>query len=620
MPLNFGGRQDGVVTNYAGGLNFNRDLSSKTKLTSSYFFNRLDQDVNELAERINYLPDGNYNFDEESRQSTVSDNHRVNLVLDHNLDSANTLRFTTNATYTTSSQREQSNSNTFDANGTLQNEGDRTNATEADNININSSLLFRHRFPRKGRSITTTLTVGLGENTSDGELQSVNTFYNPGGTTQQQIDQVNAQKTYTQTYAASVSYTEPLGNRKYLEFNYGYRANLNNVDRDVFNIETTQWTPDPQLSNEYKSNYQYNRSGINLRVNRAKYNITIGTSYQFTDLFGDLISQQTTINRSFQNILPVARFNYDFSSFKHLRFDYETAVQEPTIQQLQPVIDNTDPLNVSSGNPDLRPGYSHRFNLNYTQFDPGRFIGFFAFINSTYTANAIAYSQSVDENLVRLTRPVNVDDNFTVSGNFNLSFPVKAIGSRISVGPTSSFTRSINLLNEQANTAKQYSLGGSIRYDYTLKDFLTAGLSANITEQQTNYSFNSLQNQQFLNETYTAEANFNFLKYFSINPAFQFYRCKSQTTDFEQSIPLLNLSVSRFLLKAKSGELKIGVINLLDKSLSVTQTAKVNYLQQVTTNNIGRYFMISFTYALNKQLNPMGARPGGPGMRMMIRN
>lgn len=91
------------------------------------------------------------------------------------------------------------------------------------------------------------------------------------------------------------------------------------------------------------------------------------------------------------------------------------------------------------------------------------------------------------------------------------------------------------------------------------------------------------------------------------------------TTDFDQTIPLLNLSLSRFILKNNVGELKFGVVNLLDKSLSVNQTATSNYLQQETTNNLGRYYMVTFTYALNKQLNPMGGGRGGRrgGMRMM---
>ena len=113
---------------------------------------------------------------------------------------------------------------------------------------------------------------------------------------------------------------------------------------------------------------------------------------------------------------------------KHFRLDYETSMQEPNITQLQPVIDNSDPLNLSTGNPTLKPGYAHSFRLNYTQFDPASSIGFFAFVNSTYTTNAIASSQTVNpQTLVRLTVPVNVAVNLRISGNFSFGFPIKQI-------------------------------------------------------------------------------------------------------------------------------------------------------------------------------------------------
>jgi hypothetical protein len=95
----------------------------------------------------------------------------------------------------------------------------------------------------------------------------------------------------------------------------------------------------------------------------------------------------------------------------------------------------------------------------------------------------------------------------------------------------------------------------------------------------------------------------------------------SKTTDFKQSVPILNIWLSRFLLKANAGEVRVGVSNLLDQSLGITQTAAQNYIQQERLNNLGRYLMVSFTYALNKQLNPMGGgRRGGGGMRMIMTN
>lgn len=618
VPLNFGGRQNGIMTNYAGGVNFNKDLNKDTKLTSSYFYNRIDQDITKTLDRVNYLPTGNYTFNQNSKQLSNNDNHRANLTIDHQIDSANSLKFVAAATYSESEMNTQSESETMTADNTLQTESDQSSYSTQNSMNVNSNLLWRHRFTKKGRTLSTNLTLGVTQTDSEGSIQSLNQYYTntPG---EQQILQTNTQTTDNLIYGATVSYTEPLGGRKYLEANYNFRTNQNDVDRKVYDENTGVPIYNTMLSNIYTSDYIYNRPGINFRMNRQKYNFAVGASYQMTNLKGDLISRNATIDRTFENLLPTARFNYDFSNFKHINFNYETSMQEPTIQQLQPVVDNTDPLNIYVGNPTLKPAYSHRGTANFTTFDPAKFVNFFAFLTTTYTTNAITNSQTVNDSLVRVTQPVNVKDNLNVSANINFGFPIKKLNSRINIGPTASASEGINLLNDEENTIHQQTLGGSVRYNFTYKEILTIDLSANLSHQETKYEFDTQQDQVFFNKTYTAESNLNFLKNYSLNAAFDYLIYNSQTTDYNQTIPLLNISVSRFVMKNKAGEIKVGVNNMFDKSLGVTQTATSNYYQQETINNLGRYYMVSFTYALNKQLNPMGMRRPGGGRMMMIR-
>ncbi len=623
VPLNFGGRQNGIMTNYAGGINFNRDLTKKAQLTSSYFYNRIDQDIRQGTDRINFLPNQpSYNFNENSIQSNLNDNHRVNLTLDQKIDSANSIKFINNITYSESSQRSTTKSETRSNDNTLQNKSNRFNTNDQTSFNLNSSALFRHRFAKKGRTLSTNLTLGISETDGKGNLNSTNQFYGNNPRVEE-LSQRNTQTNNTQSYGGTLTYTEPLGGRKYLEANYSYRTNQNQVDRIVYDEKGGGSNIIDSLSNAYNSNYIFSRPGVNFRMNRQKYNFAIGVGYQNTHLKGDLITQNAKIDRSFENFLPVARFNYDFSNFKHLRFDYETSMQEPSIQQLQPAVINTDPLNISVGNPELRPGYAHNLSANFTTFNPSKFINFFAFVTAAYTTNAIANSQTVDPtNFVRTSKPVNVRDNLRLNGNLNLGIPIKKLNSRFNLGPTFSITNGINLLNDLENRTKQQTVGGTARYNYTFKEILIVDLSANLSRQQTEYDFNQQQNQAFINRTYTAEANLTFLKNYQLNTSYNYYSYNSETTNFSQNIPVLNIALSRFLLKNNVGELKIGVNNLLDQNLSVNQTATANYLQQTTSNNLGRYFMVSFTYALNKQLNPMGGGRGGRrgGMQMIINN
>lgn len=619
--INNGGRQTGIMTNYAGGINFNKDLSKDTKLTSSYFYNHLDRDVSTNLERTNFLPDASLSnvLTQLSKQISNNDNHRGTLMIDHNIDSANTLKFTANGSYSESEQNTLSSSETRSlTDNTLLNENQRLTYNGQNALSLNSSLLWRHRFAKKGRSMATNLSLGLSSTDSEGNLNTTNTIYNqtPG---EQLIQQTNTQTTDNQSLGATISYTEPLGGRKYLEANYNFQTNNNDVNREVYDVNGGVPEFNIPLSNKYTSNYIYNRPGLNFKMNREKYSITVGASYQMTSLKGDLISRDVKIDRTFENLLPTVRFNYDFSSFRHLRMDYETSMQEPTIQQLQPVVDNSDPLNIYVGNPDLVPAYVHRISANYTAFNPARFINFFAFVNSSYMRNAIVNSQTTDPvSFARITQPVNVSSSKNLSANFNGGFPVKKLNSRFNIGPTATLSESITVLNGQDNTVRNKTLGGSVRYNFTYKEIVIIDLSANLSHQETKYDFNT-PDQQYFNQTYRSELNLNFLKNYAFNTTYEYLIYSSTTTDFRETIPFLNLSVSRFMLKNNAGELKLGVNNLLDQSNSVSQSSGENYIQQSTTNNLGRYYMLSFTYALNKHLNPMGGRGrrGGGGMMIM---
>ncbi|MBS1557668.1 MAG: TonB-dependent receptor [Bacteroidetes bacterium] len=622
------GLQSGIVTNYAGGLNTNRTSNNgKTKINASYFYNHLDQYITTNIHRINYLPNDStksstYNFDQTTTQNSVTDNHRGNITIDHKIDSANSIKFNTNVAYTISSQPLFSTGKTMNVGNTaLQNENTRTTTNNGNNASLTSYLLLRHRFKKKGRTISSNFSFAYADNFSKGTLLSSTVEYRNSGTVTTPANQLNTQTLTSPTYGVVVSYTEPLGGRKYLEFNYNFSNDINHIDREVLNVnDMGQTSLNTQLSNKYRSNYLYNKPGFNFRMNRDNYNFSVGAGLQETHLNGLLILQNFPIDRQFQMIQPSLHFNYDFTEYKRWRLDYTSNMQEPTVSQLQPIINNTDPLNLTVGNPQLSPAYAHNVRSNFSFFDPSRFLNVFALITANYTANAISNSQSVDKNLVRTTKPVNVANSVSWSGNFSLGLPVKQWNSRFHIGPNYSGSANASLLNNMDNTVTQKTLGGTARYNYTLGDVLILDLAANLSQQQTNYSFSPQQNQIYFNKTYTAEANITLLKNYAFNTELNYFIYNSTTTNFHQAIPLWNMSVSRFVLKNNSGEIKIAAINLLNYGVSITQTATSNYLQQQTNNNLGRYLMVSFTYALNKQLNPMNGRDrgrmGGPGMRM----
>lgn len=617
VPMSFGNRNQGLLSAYAGGVNFNNTFNRKTDLNASYFYNQLRGNVRADLQRINYLPDNSENIlNENSRQLSTNHNHRVNTELDHKIDSLNSLKLTTSFSLNTTSMEQHSESETV-INEQTMSESSRRTISDGTNTALNTNLLWRHRFAKKGRTLSTNLLFNYSDNDRLGTLDALVTR---GGEVQgTPILQRSEQAIQNLSWGGNLSYTEPLGGRKYLELNYNFRENQNDMSRLVFDVVENESNLNDQLSTQYSSVYQYHRGGLNFRMNRSQYNLTVGGSVQQTYLKGILELPQADIRKNYQNFLPVLRFNYEFTTARRISLDYETSVQEPTIQQLQPVVDNSDPLNLYVGNPDLRPAYSQNVRVNFSSFNPASFISLFGFVQASLTDNAITVAQSFSDEGVRLSQPVNVRENKSILGNLSFGMPINVIKSRISVSANARGQQGTVVVNDIETQTVQSTLGGRFRYDFRYNDVFDLSLDADISRQSAVYDSDRERDQLFFNNTYNAEANLNFLKRLRLSGGFEFLVYNNRTTDYRQEVPLLNASLSAFMLKARSGELKFGVHNLLNRNVGYSQVATLNYFERQRSNNLGRYFMVSFTYALNKQLNPLGARPAGGNMIRIMR-
>lgn len=616
VPLNMGNRNNGIMNTYAGGLNFSRTFGNKTELNTSYFYNHLDHDKRQATYRQNFLQDGEYNYEEVSDQNNTNDNHRLNVMVDHKIDSVNSIRFTAAATYSQTDMNSETVSRNTDSDGTLLNENISHSATVGHAFSLNSNLLFRHKFGKPGRTFSTNLLLNVSEDNRDGTLLADYSFAD--GRDNENLRQRSEQQTSGLSMGATTSYTEPLGDRRYLEATYSIRQNRNDVNRPVYDIAGIEEEPNDSLSNQYNSHYTYQRGGLNFRLNRRKYSLTLSAAVQHTQLVGHLSRLDGPISKRYLNAVPAVRFNYDFSGTKHLRFDYETSVQEPSIQQLQPVVDNRDPLNPYVGNPALKPSYEQSWRLNFNTFDPGTMISFFGFVDFDYTTNPVTNAVS-NKDFIRTTMPVNVSQATSIHAHASLGFPITSLKSRMNMAANWREMHGQNVIDASYFDITQRRIGGNIRYDFSYQEILLLNAGAQLSYQTTSYEFDQ-PDQHYFNTTYSAGATWSFLRSFQFVPSLEYLIYDNQSTGFRREIPLVNVALSRFLLKNNSGELRLSVNNLLDKAIGVSQTSSINYVERVTSNALGRYFMVSFVYSLNKQLNPMGQRRGGPGMMRIIRD
>ena len=620
IPFNTGQRQNGFLTNWAAGLNFNDQLTKKSEVNGSYFLNNLNQQTDRELNRENILPNGSLFSKQNSFQNNRSTNHRLNFTVDTKIDSANSLKWANYVNCAENNVFTSSNTQSANQNSELLNGGTRKNLVTGNSIGLNSNLLWRHKFQKKGRSFTANLTLDVNNDDKKGNLNATNYFY--VGKVISKIDtiaQTNTQKGQRGNYGLALTYIEPIAKRKYLELNYAFQLNRSVVIRDVFDLKSSERIFNQNLSNNFQTDFSYHRAGLNFRMVQKKYNFSTGIAVQESSLDGKLPLKNVEVSRRFTNILPNFRFNYDIANSKRMGLNYDTDVQQPSINQLAPVVDNSDPLNVYVGNVTLRPEYSHAIGLNYNSFNSFDFSNIFFFIDARYTKDKIKDSQNTDEKGRRTVQPVNVANELSFTANMSVGFRIKALNSRINFSPSANYSRGLGIINNITNTTQTRILHSNLKYEYRpidgpLKEVLELSASADVSHNQTLYSLSGAFNQAYFNQTYTGEAILNLPKNWNIRTDLNYLIYNFGGTGFEQRLPLWNASISKSFLKNKRGELKISAVDILNQNVGIQRFAQQNYIQDERIRSLARYFLLTFTYNLK-----YGAGPSTGGTRIMIR-
>jgi Outer membrane protein beta-barrel family len=633
VPLDMGGTK-GFLKTWSGGVNYNKTFSKKTELNMSYFFNDQISDNRRMTDRENFLSNGSFLSKSTSNSLTENKNHRLNLTLDQKIDTFTSLKLTSTVSMTDNTGESTSTSENKRGDA-IQNSGKNINITEGGGMSAQNSLLLRRRFMKKGRTVSANLFYNYNQSTSNSNLDALQVFYRNGipkdTTTYQDDDRTNNRS----NYGATVSFTEPLGKRQYLEANYSYSATVNEADREVYRLVNKERTTlNTNLSNQYINDYNYQRTGLTYRINKKEWNFSTGAQYQHSSLKGKFITTGTEVQRPYDFILPNLRFEYSPIQGKRATFSYETSVREPSITQLQPIRDNTDPLYISRGNPDLKPEYNNRFRVGYMHFNQATFSALFSNLSVNYTTDKITNAQTIDTALRRSSQPINVRNDVSSNGFIGYNVPLIPQVLRLDTRTNFNFGRGISLINNTdnlLNTASKINsvenltnrvgAGLTLRLTLTVKDSFDFSVGGTVSHNRTSYSIQSTQNQKYNIYDLETDMNWRLPLGLKLNGSFTYNVIKGNTFGTSTGIPLLGAGISKYMLKQNRGELKFQMVDILNKNQGLTRSADVNYIQEERVASLGRYAMLSFTYAFNPMGGMFGGGRGGRsgGMRMMIR-
>ncbi len=595
---------NGITTAFAGGLNLNYDIDKDTELNTSYFYNRIQNEMLSSTSRKYFNNRNNFDSEETGDEETLNNNHKLNYRLRHKIDSIQDLQLRGSVTYNDGNTALLGTLQNMDGNSRLANASNTQNLGDGTGMDISTTLIYRRKFAKAGRSFVINGNLDLGDEDRVTNLNSNNTYYTYDslGNVTFRFDSVMQNQDYidnSQRFGGKVSYTEPLGKGHYLEVNYSHQETHTELIKDFYDQDPAIQAEifNDQLSSDYLNTYLYDRGGVNYKISRDKYNLTLGASLQQSKLDGEIRSANTTVKKTFTNILPNLRYDYRFTNTKRLRFSYNARMNEPSIQQLQPVVDNSNPLQVYVGNPDLKPEYTHSGTMRLMSFSQFTFTSFFVMLRGTYTQDKITNAVTIDSLFVQTSQPVNVDDDLSLTVYTGFDTPIRPLKIKFSASPRLTYRRSILFVSGVENNTDNYITGFNTSIGNRKKEKVDVEVGASWSHNLTKYSENEALDQEFLTSNYFVDFLVNFMKSWSVSTSLDYTIYSGDAFANDETIPILKGSLSKFFLNNR-GKLKFTVFDVLDENRGFSRTSNLNYVEELNTNTIGRYYMLTFSYSL----------------------
>lgn len=595
MPLDYGQQVNGLITSGAGGLNYTHEAVPGNRFNISYLGNGFHKNIFQDIHTENFIDSASFITDENSNEFTKNYYHRLNINFRNKPDSMQSVFGTAAASLNYGNRNSDNDIRTYSSDSLI-NDLSSTTFEMNNNLQADADVNYIRKTGSAWKYIKAGASFNIKRTLTDAQWNNLTNYYS--------TDEIIADDAYQndQNYqtgiSGSFSASRKLEHGLYLEPSFALsqtNEKLNRQQGDLYD----DITPIDSLSPDFARQIFYVKPGLALKKNTKK------TQWKAT-LAAEQGWMQNTLNdtaagaMSFFYALPQFSFEKDIREGRHLRIAYESDVNTPTAVQLMPVTDNINPLVLFKGNSELRPEYAHSAFFNWVLFDQFSFTSLFTHARITYTKDKINYATTINSDLSQSLTPVNVPEAYRASAGFSFSTPLRPLRLNITLDADESYNRGINYVNTEENIINAFTHNATLRFDNRKKEKLDvrAGVTLNFT--QTNYSLalsqsgNYFTNSLFTELQYTPTDKWRF--------SFNADLSKYSVEGFDEStvIPLLQAQLNRYLLKSNRGTISLKAYDILNRSTGITQTGAYNYLQSVEANTIGRYFMLSFKYRINK--------------------
>ena len=603
----------GLPNSTTGGLHFsNKWNQDKHNSVNTYQFNDLRVNGVNTSTTQTLLPDGSF-FVNNSDQSfnNLKRRNRLRSTYEWQIDSTSNLKIIGTGSMINNRSNNSFTGSSLDSKGFKLNETSRQTIMESDEQNLIANIFWRKRFKKKGRTISINADINSTRRTGDGFLFATNTFFT-GGVNTTRIDQKKTNDENISGLSSKVSYTEPIAKNTVLELNYRFENNRNNAERNTLeggvNGAGKYETMVDSLSNHFVFNNFGHTGGFNIRYNYKKINFSIGTGVGSVQFNIEDLRKNRNRSANFTNFLPAANFNYQIKKQTRLGLRYNGNTRNPSLQQINPIIDNTDPLNLTIGNANLGQEFRNNLELFFSDYKVLKSRNLYLSANYSFVNNAITNSNTIDKTTgKRINQAVNVNGNY----NFNMwsSYGFELFPSfNLNFDFNPSINRFVNIVDGKENVNDSRNIRLGIGSGYWGDKWINYWFNISAIN---NYSKSSI-NPNNITRFWNYNANFNMeMKlpkkwYINLDGDIDFYQ-KTSVFANQRNVVLLNGSVKKSIDKKESWQVQFRVNDIFNQNLGINRNISSNFISETTQQAIRRFGMLALTYNFSKN----GAEPKG---------
>ena len=613
------GSDQGITKSETAGLNFTNEWNDKYELTGDYFYVKSDTETASIVERETFLPDRTFYTDVISEANIVNQSHRANLAFEVEIDTMTRITVRPSVSLSNGFAHRISASERIDNTRELI-----TNTEDREDIystNINNRISFTRKFGKRGAYLEISL-----EN-SDELRESENFFYSELYDTEGDVlletriqDQFITEENTTDEYEAGITQRSVLAEKLFLDLSYDFSIQNLNSTRSVYQFDEESDKYDlfsDLLSNDFevKSLKHIPNAGLSYEGKKWRAGFDVGllsTSLENRNYLADM-----DFENRYNNLFLNSNVRYEIARGKSLYANYRNDTEIPSINQLQPVPNFTNPLNIFIGNPELSPTYIHRLSIGYQNFDFATRSGMSIYTSATFYEDQVVPFSITNEDLVTTTTYRNLDGGISSYAGVSFSKRYKQEEQEYSyrLGVYGSYNRQIGYTNGFRYNADRFGISPSIRLGYNYDDKVEINPRYELSYNLSNYDISNGREEEYLNHTVALEATSYWPENVVYGNDIAFTSYGSVAPGFDPTSLLWNMSLGYKFLD-DNATLKVKVYDLLNENVSTRRIIGEDHVQDVQELILEQYFMLSFTYKISKFSGKDPNRRGGGIIRM----